>query len=338
MARGLVSLDLWQPPCFLEGCKRMCRQNSPGMGRGTFAGATTLVVLAAAILSGCSFRTYAVNALADALATSGSVYESDSDIELVGEALPFGLKLMESLLAETPNHQGLLLTACRGFTLYSYAYVDIPADAIAEQDIDRAREMRARARRLYERATAYCLRSLERTYEGIEAELLSDPGRAVRGIAGGHEARDLPLLYWTAASLGLAISVSPGSASLLARLPEVEALLSRALQLNESWNAGALHEFMVVFAGAAPGGNDVETIRYHYNRALELSGGRSASLHVAYAEAVSVPTQNGVEFRETLQRALAVDPDAFPENRLVNMISQGRAVWLLDRVEDLFLE
>jgi len=295
-------------------------------------------VLLATGLSGCSLRTYAINMVGDALASGDSVYESDDDIELVGDALPFGLKLTESLLAQSPNHEGLLLTACRGFVLYSYAYVDFPAEVEMEEDIGQARMMRTRARRLYERALGYCFRGLERQYEGFRAELGSDPAGAVQRIEPRRADRDLPFVYWTAAALGLAISVSPGSAAMLARLPEVEALLERALVLNETWDDGALHEFKVVFAGAVPGDTDYEEIRRHYDRALALSNGQSAGLYVAYAEAVSVPTQNGGEFREMMERALAVDPDSVPENRLVNLIAHRRAAWLLDRVEDLILE
>ena len=52
----------------------------------------------AATLSGCSIRSLAINTLAEALAESGSVYASDSDPELVRDALPFALKTFESLL------------------------------------------------------------------------------------------------------------------------------------------------------------------------------------------------------------------------------------------------
>ena len=104
--------------------------------------------------------------------------------------------------------------------------------------------------------------------------------------------------------------------------------------LDEAWDNGALHEFKVVFAGAVPGQPDYDEIRGHYDRALVLSGGQSAGLHVAYAEAVSVPTQNSAEFREMMEQALAVDPDANPGNRLVNLIAQRRATWLLERIED----
>ena len=42
---------------------------------------------------------HAINKVGDALAEGDSVYETDDDLVLVGNALPFGLKLTESLLA-----------------------------------------------------------------------------------------------------------------------------------------------------------------------------------------------------------------------------------------------
>ena len=98
------------------------------------------------LLAGCSIKKYAINTVGDALAEGNSVYETDEDIELVGEALPFGLKLVESLLQESPYHRGLLLTAARGFVLYSYAYVDYPAQVAADEDIGKARKLRTCSR------------------------------------------------------------------------------------------------------------------------------------------------------------------------------------------------
>ncbi len=114
-----------------------------------------LVIAALAAAPGCSLKTYAINMVGDALSSGDSVYETDDDLELVGAALPFGLKLTESLLAQSPGHPGLLLTACRGFTLYSYAYVAHAAEITADQDLDRARALRVRARRLYLRGFEY---------------------------------------------------------------------------------------------------------------------------------------------------------------------------------------
>jgi len=288
--------------------------------------------------SGCSLRTFAINKVGDALASGDSVYESDDDIELVGQALPFALKLTESLLAQSPDHPGLLLTACRGFVLYSYAYVQSEAELEQERDLDRARALRARARRLYLRGVRYGFQALELSSPGIEQKLLTDPRGAVRAIGAKNKGRDVPLLYWTSAALGLAISVSRDDAALLARLPEVEAMLDRALALDEGWDAGALHEFKVIFAGANVGSvADAGVIKAHYSRALELSRGRSAGLYIAYAEAVALPAQNKREFRDLLSKALSVDPDEQPKDRLATLITQRRARWLLDRIGDMFL-
>jgi len=59
---------------------------------------------------------------------------------------------------------------------------------------------------------------------------------------------------------------------------------------------------------------------------------------VSFAEAVSVQRQDQKEFTALLERALAIHPDAKPQWRLVNLIIQRRARWLLARTEDLFLK
>jgi predicted anti-sigma-YlaC factor YlaD len=222
--------------------------------------------------------------------------------------------------------------------MYSYAYVAYDAELMAEEDLDRAIAMRRRARRLYLRAAHYGFHALERNHPGFEHALTTNPAAAVAAIGSKRRADDVPLLYWTAAALGLAISVSINDAGMLARLPEVEAMLDRALALDEAWDGGALHEFKVVLAGSQGGkSGDRAAIDTHYTRALELSKGESAGLFVAYAEAVSLPAQNKQEFRAMLERALAVDPDRQPRDRLATLVSQRRARWLLNRIDDLIL-
>jgi hypothetical protein len=38
-----------------------------------------------------------------------------------------------------------------------------------------------------------------------------------------------------------------------------------------------------------------------------------------------------------MHKALSVDPDAHPEQRLMNLIAQRRARWLMERIAELFL-
>ena len=63
------------------------------------SGRVLAVVAIVALLPACSIRKTAVNKLGDALAETGSTFSSDEDPELVGDAIPFGLKTMEALLA-----------------------------------------------------------------------------------------------------------------------------------------------------------------------------------------------------------------------------------------------
>ena len=137
--------------------------------------------------------------LGDALASGGTTYSSDNDPELVREAVPFSLKLMESLLDESPKHRGLLLAACKGFTEYSYAFVQEDADEIESQNLAEATRLRGRARRLDLRARDYGLRGLEVRYPGFGKALRDNPQAAVRRIT---SAKEVPSLYWTAAELG----------------------------------------------------------------------------------------------------------------------------------------
>jgi len=307
----------------------------------TVRGKTVLLLLIflLPITTGCSIaRRTAINMVGDALASGNSIYETDDDIELIVDALPFGLKFMESLLAESPEHVGLLKTLSKGFFLYSYADVDFEAILTEERDLDEARAMKNRARKLYLRGLGYCMRGLEKNYPGFKEQLFLDPEKAADRINPKKKDRDLPFLYWCGATLGSAISVSRDDAAFIARLPEVEALIERGLELDETWKYGAFHSVKIQLASAGVGGPDEEQIRKHYDRALELSEGQDAGIYVALAEAVSINNQDGPEFRSLMDRALSVDLDKNPQNRLANSIAQRKAQWLLDHIDDLILE
>lgn len=189
--------------------------------------------------SGCSITKYVQNKAADVVAHSGTTFASDDDPELIQAAAPFSLKLMESLLAENPRHVGLLTATASGFTQFSYAFVQQPADEIEPENFAAAEKMRARARRLYLRAQRYGLRGLEVEHPGFQADLLAHPKSAVQAATKA----DVPLLYWTAAAWGSAISLSKDDPDLVGQIPAVEALIYRALALDESYGEGAHPQF-----------------------------------------------------------------------------------------------
>ena len=286
--------------------------------------------------AGCSVRKIAINNLSDAVAASGSTYASDNDPQLVKAALPFALKLMESLIAENPRHKGLLAGTAGGFTQYGFAFVQQEAEEAEDTDLDASLRLRSRARLLYLRARDYGLQGLDASHSGFSAALRSNPKTAVQAAKSG----DVPLLYWTAVSWAAAISVSKDDSELIGDLPIVEALIDRALALNESYDSGAIHAFLITYEMIRPGGKGdaVERARKHFEQAMELSGGLLASPLVAYAESIAVFDQDKAGFESHLKRALVIDPNAKPEWRLSNLIYQHRARWLLDRIDRIMLE
>jgi predicted anti-sigma-YlaC factor YlaD len=287
-------------------------------------------------LCGCSFKRFAANKIGDALAGSAGTFASDDDPDLVRAAVPFSLKLVESLLAETPRHEGLLLAAASGFTEFAYAFVQQDSEEAEDKDLAAAEALRGRARRLYLRARDYGLRGLEVRHRGFGGALRGEPQRTVRLAT----VKDVPLLYWTGTAWAAAISDSKDNPDLIADLPVVEAMMERALELDEQFGDGALHCFFIAYEMSRPAGagDAAERARRHFDRAIALSGGRMAAPWVAWAEEVCVQKQDLKGFRAALEKALAVDPDAKPEWRLVNLVMQRRAKWLLGRADQLFLK
>ncbi len=295
-----------------------------------------LLLLLWSAAAGCAlFRGPALDQVASTVAGSGTTFASDEDPELVKAAAPFSLKLMESLLAEAPQHLGLLTAAASGFTQYAFAFVEQEADELEARDLAAAEALRARARRLYLRAQRYGLRGLEVSHPGFPEALRADPRAAVRAATRA----DVPLLYWTAAAWAGAISLSKDNPELVAQIPAMEALMDRALELEESYGRGAIHTFLITYEMSRQGapGDPAARAREHFARALVLSEGKNAAPLVALAEAVAVPRQDVREFESLLHRALAIDPEATPDTRLLNLVMQRRARWLLTRKAELFL-
>lgn len=294
-----------------------------------------LLLAAALACGGCSIHRFASNRVADVISGGGMTFASDDDPELVKAAVPFSLKLMESLLADNPEHRGLLSAAASGFTQYAFAFVQQDADELEARDLAAAEAMRARARRLYLRAQRYGLRGLEVKHAGFEKALAEDPKAAVRAVAKDEVA----LLYWTASAWGAAISLSKDQPELVAKVPAMEAMIDRALELDEGFGRGAIHTFLITYEMSRRGGtgDPAERARKHFDRAMALCGGMDASPLVSLAEAVCVQKQDAKEFESLLARALAINPDANPDTRLVNLIMQRRARWLLSMKSDLFL-
>ncbi len=210
---------------------------------------TTLLLLV--LISSCSINKMATSMVADAVASpqGTSVFSSDSDPQLVKDALPFALKMYESLLQSDPENRALLEASAEGFISYANAFIHTPAGMLDYRQLDKQKEMLKRARNMYLRGRDYALRSLEVEHPGFREALLAGGGQEYlqqMGVA------DLRSLYWAAAGWMGAVSAAGFDMGLLMELPRPVALSARALELQPDYKDGALHSLLLEIYGGVP--------------------------------------------------------------------------------------
>ncbi|MGH7739530.1 MAG: TRAP transporter TatT component family protein [bacterium] len=299
-------------------------------------GFIVLLFAASFFLNGCFLKSIAVDSIGDSLAGSGDTWSSDNDPELIRQAMPFSLKLIESVLAATPHHTALLTAACEDFTEYAYAFVQQDADFTADKDYPKSEQMDERAKKLYLRAYAYGLRALESRHSSFGRDLFTDPKKAALEA----DKNDVPALYWTGVAWMAAISLGKDEPALLADLPQAEALVYRAYALDPDYDDGSIECFLITYEGSKPAamGGSAQKAREHFKRAVELSHGTQLAPYLDLAEGVDEQTQNRAEFIDLLNQALAIDVNQDKPHRLVNLILRKRAKWLLTQVDSLFVK
>jgi hypothetical protein len=225
------------------------------------------------------------------------------------------------------------MTACTGFTQYAYGFLQVEAEMTDPPNGPAARDLRRRAGSMYQRARDYCLRALEARHPGVRQSLSRDPksALAVTTVA------DVPALFWAGASWGGALSVADSPLARLGELVLVRATLSRALELDEKWEAGAIHEAMIALEALPPVlGGSAARARAHFDAAVALSNGESAFAYVTMASSVALPARDRAEFDRLLRAAMAIDVSRRPSLRLANLIAQKRARFLLAQENRLF--
>jgi len=284
-------------------------------------------------VSACSPKKYILNQFDGVFESVESVYMSDDDPELIKEAFPFNLKIIEILLDQSPNDRDLLLTAMSSFTIYAFGFLMEDAERLSIDDYQAGSVIYKRANKMFERALEYGMRGMELKNPKFAEWWESPDNQEIICYSD-----DIPYLYWLSATLGGLISSSQGDPIYVVDLPKIGLLLEKSMEIDETWNNGALYNAMIAYTMKRPDiiENRTETARNYFEKAVDASSGNDCSVYVRFAEAVCVTNQNKTEFVEKLNYVLDFDLDQAKEYRLANALAQSRATWLLSRVDALF--
>jgi predicted anti-sigma-YlaC factor YlaD len=294
-----------------------------------------LAVLCLAVaVSGCSIKQVALQAVADELSGgTGGTFSQDEDLQFVGESLPFALKLMEGINDAVPEHQEMKLTLASGFVQYGVVFVEWPAEQLKYDDFAAATKGKRRAGGFYRRAANYALDGLDLRHENFRARIVEDTA----GMLADTTADDVPFLYWLSAAWVSEATTDLENPEMFGLIAVAADIMKHAYSLEPDWNDGAIHEVLISLEPALPMPGGKDRSKEHYERARELQGDRKAGPHVSYATAVALKNQDKALFVELLDKALAVDLEAHPDDRLANDYAQQKARFLLEHLDDLFL-
>jgi predicted anti-sigma-YlaC factor YlaD len=310
---------------------------------------TVLLLFSAVLLllSGCSIQKIAIRKVADMMSgeEGASVFTGDEDLELIADAMPFVLKLYEIMLEQEPEHTGLLLTAGKGFIGYANVFVQTPMEMLSYEEYEKEKALRTRAKKMYLRGRNYVLRALEVRHPGsievLSGNFTDQAGQEkLSALLSEMSEEDVPFLYYAAVGWFGAVGMDVFDMDLTLDVPKAVAMVDRGYELDPDYGNGLIHEFYISYYASIPPGmveGSEEKARFHFKRAVELSGGKNPAPYVALATTLSIQKQDAKEFIELLNTALEIRPEDDPDNKMIIVQNRGRAAWYLSRIEDFFL-
>lgn len=288
------------------------------MSRGVYArvaGALVTCLLA----SGCAS---VVSQVTGDLATdlSEAILDSDDPV-VVRDGAPAYLIMLDALLRQGPDNADLLRAAAALNGAYSTAFVT--AETRRRAFADKALSLALRAA-CVDIAWMCDVRTLQ--FEELETRA------AAMGL------RDVPAAYALATAWAGWIDARSDDWRAVADLGRVRPIMARVLELDETYDNGGPHLYMGVFETVLPPsmGGKPELARGHFERVIEIAGGKHLLAKVFYADDYARLVYDRALHDRLLRDVLETDIHA-PGLTLMNAIAQERARDLLATADDYFV-
>jgi hypothetical protein len=244
-----------------------------------------------------------------------------SDLGVIRMGMPAYLMLMDGMVESWPDNERLLISAAQAYSSYAAAFVGVDDTALRDP--------------LLLRAKIYALKALEQ--RGI-SEPLTSPFDEFEHQVGQTKRSDIAYLFWAASCWGSWVGAHSTSITAVAELPRAEALMRRALILDETYHYGGPHLFMgVLYASRPPvAGGSLELSRQHFLKAIEIGQGQFLMTHVYYADNYARKILDRELFVSTLKKVLDTPADVVPELTLINSVARKKAEALLAKADEFF--
>jgi hypothetical protein len=269
-------------------------------------------------MSGCaSLVSNAASGLADSL--SSGVLNND-DPETVRAGMPSYMIMMDGFVHDNPDNPAMLGAAANLYASFGAVFVDEPA----------------RASRITSRGREYALRGIcisyapacnwrELTYDEFVATL------------DGLEARHAEAAYLYSFATLAYLRAHSSDWNSLAELPQAEALVKRYLEITGDAAKGSAHMYLGILLTLRPPalGGKPEEARVHFEKAIEMSGGRDLSAKVEFAKGYAKLLYDRELHDRLVVEVLESDPYA-DGLTLTNVMAKQEALLLQAAASDYF--
>lgn len=238
---------------------------------------------------------------------------NQNDPALVESGVPAYLLLVDGLISQSPDDADMLAVGAQLFALYGSRF---------ETDASRVAQLTAKARDYGRRAM--CLAHAPACgWDGM-------PYDAFVGDLAEVGGRNIDYLYAYSVSWLSHLDATSDDWSAVAEVPWVEAALERTLELDESYEQGALHGYLGILNALRPPalGGEPDVAQAHFERAIELSDGRDLSIKVEYARRYA-RLMFDQELHDRLLTEVLEAPVEVPGYTLFNVLAQREARELL---------
>jgi hypothetical protein len=267
-------------------------------------------------------------------------FEQDEDVALIEAALPANIKLVEALLAETPEDDRLSILLARLYGSYAFAFAerDLEEEALLPGRRPTAVESETpeeTIRRYYRKGADYALTAIETRHPGCTVQLESVAASEACFARFGEA--DLPALFWYGFDLGGYVNRSRGSVKALSRAYLAEKAMERVIEIDASYYHGGAHLFLMIYYAARPpmAGGSIETAMHHYRALKEMHGDGFFPADLFYARYVLYRQQDREAFHRVLTEILQRPMEPGP-HRLFNKVAADRAALYLAAEDRLF--
>jgi hypothetical protein len=296
---------------------------------------TAVLVLLGVLSSQCSIRSMAIREVTDLVADGVPAFERDDDIELIAEALPANIKLLEALLESDPDNAQLLALLSQMYASYTFGFIETALD---QPEIPNEDAVKARVNRLYLRGIAYGERAL--TLAAGSCEKTIKVATQVDACFQALDQESVPALFWYGFNLAAYINRNLDNVGALGQGVFVEKAMQRVIALEENYMFGSAHLLLMAYFGSRPPmmGGSAEKAKQHYERIKVLSKGNFKLADVYYARYVLVQQNNREGFEKLLKPLLSKKPEQEEAAglRLYNAMAKSRAELYLKSIDEYF--